>query len=266
MSSDIYDAAVIGANGFVGRNLMRSFLMKNINAIGITRETLIGEIQGKHFRKVFFCAGNSKTFLSQKDPQFCLERNVNNLYQYLSNLSYDKFIYVSSVIVYPQTNLLRSEHFLIDISDLSIYGTHKYLAERYVKEFAKTWVILRPTGFFGNGLKKNFLFDLRNNKEEVFLKKSSWIDYMPVEWFCNVAAILSDKVENDVVNIGSNCPISVLELIEIKKLSYKFREERLQDDRGICFEKLQKHLGREQINPAILKHQIREFILPPKSI
>lgn len=255
-----FDAAVIGAGGFIGTNLVTALKAKNISTFEINRQTPSDRIKENTFHTVFFCAGNSKTFVSKNDPLRCLQENVLALYDYLTELYYQKFVYLSSIIVYPQTSMVRTEELPIDISQLSIYGSHKYLGERYVKEFAKTWLIVRPTGFFGKGLKKNLLFDLRNNRPDIYVKRSSWIDYMPVGWFCDVLSELSAKAENEIINVGSGQPIAVRKLLEKKNIAYKFHEERLQDDRNISFVKL-RHYFPQSITSDEIETMIEEFLL-----
>lgn len=255
-----FSVAVIGAGGFIGSNIVDVLTEKKGSVFKIVRQTSISDIEKQSFDIVFFCAGNSKTFLSQKDPLKCLQLNVGDLYNYLTYLQYKKFVYISSVAVYPQTNTVRTETFPIDISQLSIYGAHKYLGERYVREFAKSWLIIRATGFFGKGLKKNLLFDLRHNKQNIYLKQESWIDYMPIDWFCNSLCTLADKVENEIINVGSGQPIILSKIVSIKDLQYVFHEERLQDDRGISFEKF-RHYILNVLSHRQLREMIEEFVL-----
>jgi nucleoside-diphosphate-sugar epimerase len=163
------------------------------------------------------------------------------------------------VIVYPQTGCPRTEDLPIDISQLSVYGAHKYLGERYVREFARSWLIVRPTGFFGKGLKKNLLFDLRNDNPHIYVNRSSWIDYMPVDWFCDNLYILSEKTEGEIINVGSGHALSVEMLLSLKNLEYRLHEERLQDDRNISFQKLYQYIP-HSLNHTQLENMIKEYI------
>jgi nucleoside-diphosphate-sugar epimerase len=254
-----FDAAVIGSKGFIGSNVVGALKTKNISVFEIQRKMPLDDMVNRSFGTVFFCAGNSKTFISKSDPLRCLRENIFDLYDYLTRLDFSKFVYISSVIVYPQTGCLRTEDLPIDISDLSIYGAHKYLAERYVREFAKSWLIVRPTGFFGKGLKKNLLFDLRNDNPHIYVNRSSWIDYMPVDWFCDNLYILSEKAEGEIINVGSGHALSVEMLLSLKNLEYRLHEERLQDDRNISFQKLYQYIP-HSLNHTQLENMIKEYI------
>ena len=255
-----YDVAVIGSRGFVGSNLTEVLRKRKKSIFEIEADTSIDEINQSSFRFVYFCAGNSMTFLSRKDPPKCLRQNVSDLYPYLTRLNYKKFIYISSILVYPPSCASYGEDMSIDITQLGLYGAHKYMGERYVREFAETWLIVRPTSFFGKGLKKNLLFDLRNDNPNIYIKKDSWMDYMPIDWFCERLAEIAETESNVVINIGSGLPMAVSGIISFKNLPYIFHEERWQDDRHIDLSKL-RNLSLPMLKSGELDKMIREFIL-----
>jgi len=200
------------------------------------------------------------TFLSKKEPLKCLQQNIADLYPYLVKLEYSKFIYVSSILVYPQSNVRLKEDMPIDIFQLGLYGAHKYMGERYVREFAKKWLIVRPTSFFGNGLKKNLLFDLRNGSPDVYLKKNSWMDYMPIDWFCERLAEIAQIKNNEIINMGSGHPVLVSKIVSFRNLPYKFFEERWQDDRIVDLDKFFS-CGLNMLQPDDLEKMIKDFVL-----
>ena len=255
-----YDAAVIGSGGFVGSNMIAALEKQKKSVIAIEKDTSIDEIKACSFGLVYFCAGNPLTFLSKKEPLKCLQQNIADLYPYLTGLEYKKFIYISSILVYPPDSICHKEDSPIDISQLSLYGAHKYMGERYVREFAKTWLIVRPTSFFGKGLKKNLLFDLRHDNPDIYLKKDSWMDYMPIDWFCERLSEIAEMRSNEIINIGSGLPIPVSRIISFKDLPYIFHEERWQDDRRIDLAKLQG-CGLPMLKHDELQNLIKEFVL-----
>jgi len=261
MMKKIIDAAIVGSRGFVGSNLTAALKRNERSVFEIDIDTKMDEIEKYSFDCVYFCAGNPLTFLAKKEPLKCLQQNVADLYPYLTKLEYNKFIYLSSILVYPQNSgVVLKEDIPIDISQLNLYGAHKYMGERYVREFAKKWLIVRPTSFFGAGLKKNLLFDLRNGNPKIFLKKNSWIDYMPVDWFCSRLIEIEEVMSNDILNLGSACPISVAQIVSFKDLPFIFLEERWQDDRNIDFTKL-KNLKLPMLQSSDLEKMVKEFII-----
>jgi nucleoside-diphosphate-sugar epimerase len=254
-----YDAAVIGSGGFVGSNLADALKRNKKSIIRIEKDTSIDEIREYSLGSVYFCAGNPLTFLSKKEPVKCMQQNVAELYPYLGMLEYKKFVYISSILVYPQSSICYKESMPIDISQLGLYGAHKYMGERYVREFAKTWLIVRPTSFFGNGLKKNLLFDLQHDNPNIYLKKDSRMDYMPIDWFCEALVKMAEAKCNEIINVGSGLPISVSRIISFKNLPYIFHEERWQDDRRIDFEKF-KSYGLPMLKYDKLEEMIKVFV------
>ena len=131
---------------------------------------------------------------------------------------------VSSITVYPVRLAEKCEHIDLGLNNLSLYGAHKLLAERYVKEFAGSWVIARASGFFGPGLKKNLLYDLKTGQTDIYLQIDSWIDYMPISYFCDALRTLAEAALNEVLNVGSAAALSVRELIDLRPNSYVFHD------------------------------------------
>lgn len=256
----VFDAAVIGSSGFVGSNMVAALKNRKKSVFEIEKNTPIDRTKGRFFKCIYFCAGNPLTFLSRKDPVKCLRQNIADLYPYLAKTEYEKFIYISSILVYPPDNIRYKESAPIDISKTGLYGAHKYMGERYVREFAGTWLIIRPTSFFGNGLKKNLLFDLRHDDPNVYLKKDSWMDYMPIDWFCERLHDLSEMMSNEVINVGSGMPMAVSSIVSFKKLPYIFHEERWQDDRRIDFKKF-RDCGLPMLKYEELKKMIKRFVI-----
>lgn len=251
--------AVIGAGGFIGANLLQHLKTLQSKVVPIYRNTHLDSISDQYFDRVFFCAGNSKTYLTKQLPLHCLKESISDLYTYLSKLRYGKFILISSVIVYPQQLKLKCEHSKISLDDLTLYGAHKLLAEHYVKQFAASWLVIRPTGFLGDGLKKNLLFDLKNNRKDIYLTIDSQIDYIPIAYFCEAAIALARKADNEIVNVGSGWPIRVDTLLRMKPGHYVFHEERFHDDRQLALEKLQQFFP-ARIPQLELFRQIENFI------
>jgi nucleoside-diphosphate-sugar epimerase len=255
----MYSAAVIGAGGFIGANLLQHLKTIQIKVVPVYRGTRLESVSKQRFDWVFFCAGNSKTYVTNESPTICLKESVIDLYSYLRGLHYDKFILISSVTVYPSSLEKKSENIKISFDDLSLYGAHKLLAEHYVKHYADSWLIARATGFFGPGLKKNLLFDLKNSRTDIYLTKESQIDYMPITYFCEALTALAQSVDKEVVNLGSGCPIGVGDLLRMKPGHFVFHDDRFQDDRQLRFEKLKK-IYPVQIPQLKLFRQIKEYI------
>ncbi len=251
---------VIGAAGFIGQNMLRCLESRRLVVTAAYRHTSLEELSASEFDCVFFCAGNSKTYLTNREPVTCLNESVAALYDYMTSLTYAKWVLISSSTVYPQERDQKVESAPIPVHEVSLYGAHKLLAERYVAQFAPNWIVLRPTGFFGPGLKKNLLFDVRAGQQDVYLKRESRIDYLPIERFCDIAATLAERVDRDIVNIGSGFCLSVDEILEMRPNEYVFHEERLQDDTALSLDKM-RGLCADDLDGDELRRLVRSFVL-----
>lgn len=256
-----YDYAIVGANGFLGKSLIQYLLSCGKTCYPVLRSTNLESLKNIRFSNVIFAAGNSKTYISNKDPLVCLKENVIDLFNILQSLNYNKFIYLSSSVVYSDSLKRKSEDAFIDCSLLSTYGMHKYLAEQYVKRYSKgDWLILRPTGFYGEGLKKNLLFDLKGNQNKIYYNLDSMIDYMPVEWFCEQAVLLGKNCSNRIINIGAGVCVQVKEIIHLKpKISYEMLDTRWIDDSNIDFTFI-RDFGIQPFKKEIMLEKIKAFI------
>jgi len=246
---------VIGARGFIGSNVVRHLRERGVEVREAYRETPLESLTGERFDVVYFCAGNSRTYLSEREPLTCLNENVGTLYTYLKALNYRKWVHLSSSSVYPQSAREKVETMPIAVHELSLYGAHKLLSERYVTRFAPEWVIVRPTSFFGPGLKKNLLFDLRAGKRDVFLRRDSVLDYIPIETFADALRVLAERATNEIVNVGSGQSLTVSEILAMKPNDYIYHDERYHSDEGMSFARLRAHypatLTRDQLREAI---------------
>ncbi len=250
---------VIGASGFLGANVVAHLESHGIEVDSAFRDTSREALAATQYDCVFFCAGNSKTYVTNREPLTCLEESVAALYRDLTALSYSKWLLLSSSTVYPQDDPEKLESTPIRIHETSIYGAHKLLAERYVSQFAQNWVVLRPTGFFGPGLKKNLLFDVRAGRPDVYVKRASRIDYLPVERFCGIARTLAEKANRQIVNVGAGHTLPVDDILAMKPNDYVFHEERLQDDRSLSLAKL-RHFCPDRLSADELRRQVRGFL------
>jgi nucleoside-diphosphate-sugar epimerase len=243
----LVSAAVIGANGFIGRNVLERLRAEGIPTTLIGRQTLCEEWPSS-VDVVFFCAGNSSTVLTRRDPALCLRRNVLDLDDYLLGLKFRRFVHLSSVSVYPTDVVDKREDAAIDIRSLPLYGAHKLMAECHVMEFAQDWVIVRPGSLFGPGLKKNLFQDLRSGGSDIWLKRASHLAALDVRDLADACVVLAEKAENEVVNVASRHVVTVGEIVGLCPREYQFREERLVDERGLSLDVLGQywHEGRDR--------------------
>ncbi len=146
--------ALIGHTGFVGSTLLRSSGWK---FDGLFNSRNIEAIAGRHFGTVV-CAGVSAVkWLANREPEADWA-GIVRLIRALEGLSCERFLLISTVDVYPFALGVSEEDVPADEGEP--YGVHRLRLERWVADrFARRHVVRLPA-LFGDGLKKNALFDL----------------------------------------------------------------------------------------------------------
>lgn len=145
--------ALIGYSGFVGSNILAQ---QSFTHLFNSRN--IHEVRGQAFDLVV-CAGVPavKWWANQNpDEDWAIIQNLADIYR---SINARRFVLISTVDVYPSP-LGVSESTPIELETVPPYGKHRLLLEGVLKDaFAKVHVIRLP-GLFGQGLKKNILFDM----------------------------------------------------------------------------------------------------------
>ncbi len=156
--------ALIGYTGFVGNILKKDVIGDFYNSKNIK------DIQFKNYNNVY-CAGVSATkWFANKNPDLD-KTNIDNLFENIKTINCKKIILISTIGVY----------------DNEPYGKNrKELEIKLSKIFKEKLLIVRLPAVYGDGLKKNLLYDLLNNS----LLKDVNINDM-YQWY-NVNTLKSD--------------------------------------------------------------------------
>lgn len=251
---------IVGYRGFLGSNIYNYF-RTNSNYIvdGIDLDNMQDIDYSARYNYLIYAAGNSKTYLPKQDPLQCIKLDFVDLLEIPKKIITDKIIFFSSSLVYSD-NKSQTEDTIIDISKITLYALHKIVMERYIKEFFNNWLILRPTGFWGNGLKKNLLYDLRNNRTDIFYDITSKFDFINVIDFCKIIDILK-KQTNQIFNVGSGITLSVSEILSMKNGEYNFKyvNNHIVDNSNLSLSKLIKS-GGLNFNKQEIYEAIKNFI------
>lgn len=133
--------AVIGHTGFIG-----SILKKDISGDYFNREN-INSLCNKSYN-IVYCAGVSAIkWYANKHPEED-KKNIDDLFRNLINLKCKKFVLISTISIY----------------DNEPYGINrKNFEDDLIKIFKDRLLIVRLPAVFGDGIKKNLLFDILNN-------------------------------------------------------------------------------------------------------
>ncbi len=146
---------LIGSTGFVGGNLLRQMTFKqHYNSRNIQ------EIQGCEF-DLLVCAGAPATmWAANRDPEGDA-KNLKALSEAIRSTRTRQLVLVSSVAVFDRMDAGYTEE-TAAYETAKAYGRNRRQLETDLADAAENVCILRLPALFGEGLKKNFIFDLMN--------------------------------------------------------------------------------------------------------
>ena len=151
--------ALIGHTGFVGSNLLRqaefthTYHRANIESLG---EESFDEI---------VCAGApAEKWRANANPEADRE-NIDRLIAALARARCESFVLISTVDVFARPAGVDEDD---DADATNAYGRHRLLLEREAAARFRTLIVRLP-GLFGDGLKKNAIYDLLhgNNVQQI---------------------------------------------------------------------------------------------------
>jgi len=196
---------LIGYTGFVGSNIAKqSNFSFNYNSSNIN------DIKGREFNMVV-CAGvQAVKWYANLHPA----EDWNGISVLLDNLKTvrcNHFILISTIDVYDNPQSVN-ENTVIDIDKLNTYGKHRLQIEQFVDKRFSNVTIIRLPGLFGEGLKKNIIYDFLHKNQ---IEK---IDSESVFQFYNLERIYGDiiiAIKNNIklINFATE-PVSVKEIMK----------------------------------------------------
>ena len=216
---------IIGGNGFVGSAITNVCNERKYDCKIVTRENA-SCFNGTSCDVLINANGNSKKFMSNKDPLWDFDASVRGVRASLCSIKAKKYVHLSSCDVYPDCSSPETtkEDCNLNVMEQSAYGFHKYLAEQCVMHSAEQWLIFRMGGFVGAGLKKNPIYDILNGGP-------LWLDSKSTLQFINVkeaAEIILDFALADekkqIYNLCGNGLISLSEVIEAVEKPVEVKE------------------------------------------
>ena len=145
--------ALIGYTGLVGSHLLRQRSFSHLY-----NSSNIESISGECFDEVF-CAGVSGfKFWANRNPESDL-RNINRLLENLTKVRAKKFVLISTIDVYEHIESDATENVSLGTPQHS-YGRHRQNLEFAIRDMFEDLLVVRLPGLFGQGLKKNLIYDL----------------------------------------------------------------------------------------------------------
>jgi hypothetical protein len=154
MSMTDVETGLIGHTGYVGGTLARS-----VCRAAMYNSKNIDSIRGRSF-DLLVCAGVSAVkWLANKDPE-ADRAGIARLTDALAEVQAREFVLVSTIDVYPDPSSTLDEAAAIDHASNHAYGRHRLELEYWTREHFRNARVVRLPALFGEGLRKNALYDL----------------------------------------------------------------------------------------------------------
>jgi len=147
---------LIGYSGLVGSNLLNQADFDDLY-----RSTNIESLAGRRFQ-LLVCAGMpAEKWRANQEPQ-ADRASLERLQRALAGAEAERVVLISTVDVFGSPCGV-DERSAVATDRLHPYGLHRYELERWVSERFQTLVVRLP-GLFGQGLKKNVIYDLMHGR------------------------------------------------------------------------------------------------------
>lgn len=195
--------ALIGNTGFVGGNLSSQhdfdfhFNSSNIQEITHTNLDLL-----------VIAAPSAAKWKANQEPENDWKM-ISDLMSILETVTAKQVVLISTIDVY-KIPINADEATTIDLDNLQPYGKHRFLFEQFIRKHFSQHLIVRLPGLFGQGLKKNFIFDMLNNNRLDLTHKDSVFQFYCLD---NIWEDIQIALDNNLslVNFATE-PIGVHEI------------------------------------------------------
>jgi nucleoside-diphosphate-sugar epimerase len=163
------------------------YLYENLSDVNGLDRNNFDSIKNDEYETIIHCAFNKAQNVDNIGDYYSyLEDNIL-LTQELLKLNYKKFIYISTIDVYPTT--------------LNLYGLFKRFAESVVKRHMGT-IILRPSMILGQDVKPNHVTKLKSNESSLSLSGDSTFNY-----------ILNSDILKFIESYSYRCPEGIIDFV-----------------------------------------------------
>lgn len=162
--------AIVGTTGFVGGNLRRQWSFDDFYS---SRDS--STMSGRHYSLVAFAAARAEKWRANADPD-ADSAHISRLEDLLRSFTTDRLLLISTIDVYPRPFGVTEQDDVTDADVGQPYGRHRRRLEQTAVALHPTTIVRLP-GLFGDGLKKNVIFDLLYGNQVDRLSRSASIQY-----------------------------------------------------------------------------------------
>lgn len=208
------------------KNGLGKYFFEKFDAIGWDKDISskqVSNLKKKGVDIIIHCAFNSSPEVDNESLFTYLQDNVF-LTKELVSIPHKKFIFFSSVDVYPKDKDKHSEKEIINLNSVeNIYGITKLISESIVKNYSKNYLILRCSAFLGKYSRKNSLIKIiEKEKCKLTLDKNSEFNYILYEDVLNLIQKSIKRNLKGVYNLASSQNIKIYEIAKIFNRKVKF--------------------------------------------
>ena len=209
-------AGIIGGDGFLGSAFVR-LAEKRQYDFKIIETYNYSDTIGEYFDVLINANGNSKKYLAEENPKQEFIETAVSVQNSLVDFNCALYVHCSTVDVYHNHNNPEEnkENTTIEISQISKYGLHKYIAENLIINYTKSWLIFRFGGLVGPGLKKNSIYDILNNIP-LRVHIDSAYQYLSTDFATEaVLKVISSDCRQEVFNLCGDEVVCLKEMIDL---------------------------------------------------
>lgn len=195
--------ALIGYTGFVGGNIAEQHDFDDLY-----NSKNMSEIEGCDYDLVVSAANKAEMWRINQEPE--IDRaEIEEFIGHISKAKIKKLVLISTVGVYKDPNG-SDEDTPIETDGLTPYGLNRYHLEQFCRDNFDTTIVRLP-GLFGQGLKKNVIFDLLNDNNVDRIHTDGVYQYYNL---ANIWNDITTAMENSLplVNLATQ-PVATEELI-----------------------------------------------------
>lgn len=167
-------SALVGYTGFVGGTLHRArsfdLLINSTNAT---------ELRNGRFELLVHAGVPAVKWIANKDPA-ADRAAINAVRDVLATIEVRELVFISTIDVYPDPAAPLDEDAAIEAASNHAYGRHRFELEQWVSEHFANVRIVRLPALFGEGLKKNVVFDLLHQNQVGNINPASRFQWYPL--------------------------------------------------------------------------------------
>lgn len=167
-------SALVGFTGFVGGTLHRA---RSFDVLINSRNA--EDLRGGDFGLVIHAGVPAVKWIANKDPA-ADRAAIESIQNVLATARIRELILISTIDVYPDPSAPLDEGADIEPARNHAYGRHRFELEQWAKSHFANVRIVRLPALFGEGLKKNVVFDLLHDNQVGNINPASRFQWYPL--------------------------------------------------------------------------------------